>query len=133
MSPSTRNVVAVLAATLWISFFEFARNQFLLIDFWLEHFQSIPMTFPTEPINGLMWGVWSLLLALFIHRLLTKFSLFETSVIAWVAGFLMMWIVTANLHVLPYSILPFAIPLSAVEVSIAAWIIRAINPVPEYE
>ena len=39
-------------------------------------------------------------------------------------AFVMMWVVIGNLDVLPYGILPYALPLSLLEVFGAAWIIR---------
>jgi hypothetical protein len=38
-------------------------------------------------------------------------------------GFLLMWVVIGNLGVLPFGILPYALPLSIVEVLGATWII----------
>ena len=43
-------------------------------------------------------------------------------------AFVMMWVVTANLGVLPLGILPYAIPLSLLECALAGWIIIRIHP-----
>jgi hypothetical protein len=39
-----------------------------------------------------------------------------------------MWVVTVNMGVLPWSILPFAVPLSLLEAFLAAWIISKLSP-----
>lgn len=45
------------------------------------------------------------------------------------AGFVLMWLVIGNMAVLPFGILPVAIPLSALEVIVAAFIIfKMANP-----
>ena len=53
-----------------------------------------------------------------------KFTLQETTILAWIIGFVLMWLVIGNLGVLPYKILPIAIPLSLLEAFIAVWIIK---------
>lgn len=118
-------VIPVLLATIWISLHEFLRNQLLLKEAWESHYAQMGLTFPGAPINGAIWGVWSLCLAIVIYLLSKKHSLTETAIIAWIAGFLCMWIVIGNLSVLPFSILPYAIPWSMVEVYGAARIAYA--------
>ena len=113
-------VVPILLATLWISIHEFLRNQLLLKDAWVSHYADMGLTFPAAPVNGAIWGVWSLALASIIYILSKKHSLIETCILAWINGFLLMWIVIGNLSVLPFSILPYAIPWSALEVYGAA-------------
>lgn len=81
------------------------------------------MTFPEAPINGAMWGVWSLCYAVIIFIISKKFSLLQTTVLAWVIGFVLMWLVIGNLGVLPWGILPMAIPLSMLEAFLASWLI----------
>lgn len=120
-------VISIGVATVWVSFSEFLRNQILLFSWWTEKYQSLGLEFPAEPLNGAMWGVWSLLLAVFIYILLTKFELKQAVAIAWGAAFLMMWIAIGNLGVLPFGILWFAVPLSLLEVYIAALIINRLN------
>jgi hypothetical protein len=116
-------IMPVILATLWISVSEFARNEFLLKSQWTRHYDTLGIPFPSEPINGAMWGIWSLLFAILIYLISRKFDLLQTTVISWLAAFAMMWMVIGNLSVLPFSILPFAIPLSLLESFIASWII----------
>ncbi len=117
-------IVSILLAAIWISISEFVRNEFVLKSHWVNHFQNLGLTFPSAPINGVMWGLWSLLFAIAIYILSRKFGLIETTALAWFVGFLMMWVVINNLGVLPFAILAYAVPLSILEVLIATLLIR---------
>lgn len=120
-------VLPVLLATIWIALSEFVRNQVLLNAYWVEHYEKMGLVFPADPLNGAIWGVWSLLFAIAIFIISRKFSIFETTMLAWFTGFVLMWIVIGNMDVLPYGILIFAIPLSLLEAFVAAWIIRKLS------
>ena len=124
-----KRILAILGATVWISVSEFVRNQFLVQTQWVEHYRSMGLTFPSAPINGAMWGVWSLVFAVVIFILSRRFSFLHTSILSWVIGFVMMWIVIGNLGLLPFVILPYAIPLSVLEAMVATWLVRKISPV----
>ena len=124
-----KRTFAILAATVWISVSEFVRNQFLVQSHWVEHYRSMGLGFPSEPVNGALWGLWSLVFAGVIYVLSRRFSFVQTSILSWVIGFVMMWIVIGNLGVLPLAILPLAIPLSLLEAGIAAWIVMKVDPV----
>ncbi len=82
------------------------------------------MVFPAEPINGALWGVWSLFFAISIYILLQRFNLLQTTLLSWFVGFVLMWVVTYNLGVLPLRLLLFAIPLSVLEAFVAAFLIQ---------
>jgi len=47
--------------------------------------------------------------------------------VLWFAGFILMWLVSWNLNVLPTAILPFAIPLSLLEAFLASFIVKKLN------
>jgi len=119
--------LSILAATVWISISEFVRNQFLLNHYWIEHYKSMGLTFPSEPINGAIWGVWSLLFATSIYLVSRKFNLIQTAFLSWTVGFVLMWISIGNLGVLPVGMLWYAIPLSMLEAFLASWIIKKIG------
>jgi hypothetical protein len=85
------------------------------------------MTFPEQPINGAVWGIWSLCFAITIYILNRKFSLIETTLLSWFVGFVFMWLVIGNLGVLPFGILPVAIPLSLIEAFVASLIIQKLT------
>ena len=117
-------ILSVLLATIWISISEFVRNQVFFKSYWIAHYQGLGLAFPSAPVNGAMWGVWSLLFAIAVYYLAQKFSLLQTTLLSWFMAFVMMWVVIGNLGVLPYGLLLFAVPLSLLEAFIAAWIIR---------
>ena len=119
-----KKVIALLSATLWIGISEFIRNQFLLKRFWIDHYKSLGLVFPLEPVNGAIWGIWSVMFAVLILILAQKFSLIQTALISWFAAFVMMWVTIGNLMVLPFGILWYAVTLSLLEAFLAAWIIK---------
>lgn len=118
-----KTILPVLAATIWISLSEFLRNEVLLKDFWTNHYQDLGLTFPSEPVNGAIWGIWSLLFALTIFTISKKFTLWQTTFLSWFVGFVLMWVVIGNMGVLPYNILLYAIPLSFIETYLAVIIL----------
>ena len=120
-------ILPVLLATVWISVSGFARNEFFLKSYWTGHYEQLGLVFPSEPANGMIWGLWLLLFASAIYVISKRFSLFETTFLSWLVGFVLMWVVTYNLGVLPAGILPFAIPLSLLEAFVAAWIIHRLS------
>ena len=122
-----KSLLPVAVATIWISLSEFARNEFLLKNYWIEHYQQKGLIFPSEPVNGAIWGLWSVMLAILIFQLIKKFSFLQTALLSWLAGFVMMWLVIGNLGVLPYGILIAAVPLSILEILVAAYLIRKLT------
>ena len=123
-----KTIFPVLLTTIWISISEFVRNEFLAKSYWIKHYQKVGLVFPSEPINGAVWGLWSLLFAISIFIISKKFSLIETTLFSWLVGFVLMWIVIGNLNVLPYGILIYAIPLSLLEAFVATFIIKKFSP-----
>lgn len=122
-----KTLLPILLSTIWISISEFVRNEFLVKDYWTSHYENMGLVFPTESINGAMWGLWSLLFAIFIYIISKKFNLFQTTFIAWFAGFVLMWVVAGNLGFLPFGILYIAVPLSILEAFLAALIIKKLT------
>lgn len=124
----TRTIVAVLLTGIWINASEFLRNEILLKNYWVEHFRSLGMTFPSAPINGMIWVVWGFLFAIAIYLISRKFSLIQTALLSWFMAFVLMWLVAWNLGVLPTAILVSAIPLSLLEAFVGAYICLKISP-----
>jgi hypothetical protein len=116
--------LAIIIAGIWITVSEFLRNELLFNSYWVNHFSSLGLKFATLPINGMLWMIWSFILAFIIFNLLKKYSFKETMLISWLAAFVMMWITIYNLQVLPLMLLVFAVPLSIIEVLVAGLIIR---------
>ena len=119
--------LSILLATIWISLSEFVRNEFLVKSFWIKHYQELGLTFPSEPVNGAIWGIWSLLFAMTIYIIAKKFTLIQTTLLSWFVGFVLMWVVIGNLGVLPYGLLIYAVPLSLLEAFIATLIIKKLT------
>lgn len=120
-------ILPVILATVWIGISEFARNEFLLKSYWTNHYESLGLVFPSEPLNGAIWGLWSLFFAVLIYIISRKFGMLHTVMISWFAGFVLMWTVVWNMGVFPLEILLYAIPLSILEVYIASLIIFRIS------
>ncbi|MBX7109442.1 MAG: hypothetical protein K1X61_12400 [Chitinophagales bacterium] len=119
-----RTILPILLAAAWITVSEFLRNTFLLHDYWMAHYRELGLNFPESTLNGVVWGGWSLCFAIVIYFVSGKFSLLHTTLLSWFAGFVLMWVVTGNLGVLPFGILPVAIPLSLLEAFVASVIIK---------
>jgi hypothetical protein len=119
-----KTALPIFLATVWISLSEFLRNEFLFKEYWLEHYDLLGLDYPDEPLNGVIWVVWSLLFAIFLFQLGKKFSWFEMMFTGWLAAFLMMWVSLGNLEVLPFNLLIWAFPLSILETGVAAFIFK---------
>ena len=122
-----KTILPVLLSTIWISISEFVRNEVLLKSYWTNHYQNLGIVFPSAPINGAMWGVWSLLFAIAIFIIAKKFSMMQTAFLSWFVGFVLMWVVIGNMDVLPYGLLYAAIPLSLLEALLATFIIKKLS------
>lgn len=123
MNVLKRTVLPILLASMVISIFEFVRNEFLLKSYWTGHYEGMGLVFPSEPINGAVWGIWSLVFAACIYIISRKFDLKATTFLSWVVGFVLMWLVVGNMGVLPFKILVYAVPASILEVFLASLII----------
>ncbi len=122
-----KTILPILLATVWISLSEFVRNEFIVKNYWTDHYNSLGLVFPTEPINGVLWGIWSLLFAISIFIIAKKFTLLQTTLLSWFVGFVLMWVVIGNMGVLPTGILFAAIPLSLLEAFLATFIIKKMD------
>jgi len=122
-----KTILPVLLATIWISVSEFVRNELLVKTYWTEHYNNLGLVFPAEPINGAVWGIWSLLFAIAIYIISKKFSLIQTTFLSWFVGFVLMWVVVWNMNVLPDGILLIAGPLSIFEAFVATFIIKKLS------
>jgi len=127
MSPLKKTILPIFLATIWISLSEFVRNEFLVKSYWIEHYQKLGLDFPSAPINGAVWGIWSLLFTISIFIINKKFSLIETTLLSWLVGFVLMWVVIGNLNVLPFGFLIYVIPLSLLEAFVASLIIKKLS------
>ena len=123
MNAEIKTVITILIATIWIGLSEFIRNQLILKSAWENHFNNLGLVFPSKPINGFIWMLWSLVFALIIFYISKEVSFKKSIIFSWLYGFVLMWLVLGNLLVLPINILFLAIPLSMFEVFVANLII----------
>ena len=110
-----------------LAYLSLSVTPFLLRNYWIEHYQGLGLTFPEQPVNGAILGIWSLCFAIAIFIFSKKYSLFQATLLSWFVGFVFMWLVVANLGVLPLEILFYAIPLSILEAFLATYIIFKFN------
>lgn len=124
-----KTIIPILLATIWISMSEFVRNEFLLKEYWTAHYESLGLIFPSEPINGAVWGIWSLFFAIAIFIISRKFSFMQSVFLSWFVAFVLMWVVVGNMGVLPFGLLYAALPLSLLEAFLATLIIVRLSGV----
>ena len=128
MNLKYRNITAIILTGIWVNASEFFRNEVLLKTYWIDHYRSLGMTFPSEPLNGMIWVAWGFLFAIAIYVISRKFNLIQTTLISWFMAFVLMWVVTWNLNVLPSAILIYAVPLSLLEAFIGSYICIKMSP-----
>jgi len=126
-----KTILPILLATSWISISEFVRNELIVKSYWTEHYTKLGLIFPSEPINGVVWGLWSLCFAIAIFIIAKKFTLLQTTFLSWFVGFVLMWIVIWNMNMLPIRLLLFAVPLSLLEAFLASYIIKKLTGAKE--
>lgn len=128
MDVGYRGIVAVILAGFWVNACEFLRNEVLLKTYWVEHYQSLGMTFPSHVLNGMMWVAWGFLFAAGMYFISRRFNLIQTALISWFMAFVLMWVVIWNLSVLPCALLVYAVPLSLLEAFIGSYICIKVSP-----
>ncbi len=124
-----KSFLVIIVTGIWVNVSEFFRNELLFKSYWVGHYQSLGLTFPSQPINGALWGVWGFVFAGMIFMLSRRFSPLNTVIIGWVMGFVLMWITLWNLSVLPTGLLVYAVPLSLLEVAVGAYLCKKLAPV----
>ena len=119
-----RYLFAILAAGVWMNVSEFIRNELLIKHLWVNGFKEIGLSFPSNPINGAIWGVWAFIFVSILAWLTTKFDALKSTVISWVMGFVLLWIAMWNMGVMPGELLFWAVPWSLIEVYISGSLIK---------
>lgn len=128
MRNRSREIIAVLSTTAWIGLSEFLRNQLWLLQIWVNHYHTLGLSFPAAAVNGVVWMMWSFCFAVVIFVVSRRFGFWATAALAWVFGFVMMWLVIGNLGVLPWGLLWAAVPLSMLEALCATLITQRVAP-----
>lgn len=118
--------LAVVASGAWMNLSEFTRNEFVIRHVWVKGFEEIGLSFPSAPINGVVWVIWTFIFCAVLTVLNMKFNMLKSTVICWVTGFGLLWIAMWNIGILPKGLLYWAVPWSFVEVYVAALICKRI-------
>ena len=124
--PMKRFWIAVVASGMWMNLSEFIRNEFVIKHVWIKGFEEIGLSFPSAPVNGLVWVIWTFIFCAVLTTLNMRFNALRSTIICWVTGFGLLWIAMWNIGILPKGILYWAVPWSFVEVYVAAFICNRI-------
>ena len=119
--------LAVVASGVWMNLSEFIRNEFVIKHVWVKGFEEIGLSFPSAPVNGLVWVIWAFVFCAVLAVLNMKFNALKSTLICWVTGFGLLWIAMWNIGILPKGLLYWAVPWSLVEVYVAAIICKWIT------
>lgn len=118
--------LAVVASGVWMNLSEFIRNEVVIKHVWVQGFEELGLSFPSAPVNGLVWVIWSFIFCAVLAGSCTRFNTFKSTIICWVTGFVLLWLAMWNIGILPGELLYWAVPWSFVEVYVAAFICRRI-------
>ncbi len=121
-------MMAVILTGIWVNASEFLRNEVLVKTYWVDHYRALGLTFPSEPMNGLLWVAWGFLFAETVYLISRRFTLIQAALISWFMAFYLMWVVIFNLNVLPVAIPVYAVPLSLLEVFVGSYISLKVSP-----
>jgi hypothetical protein len=130
MTNKVKPVWQVLLLALWINLSETVRWILYSKPKFEALYRSMGLELPDKPINGILWMIWGVMIAFLVFILSQKFTLLQTTIITWLAVFVMIWIALWNYAILPLDILLIAAPLSLLEILIAALISKKLQPQP---
>ncbi len=123
-----KTVLPIILTGIWIKISEIVRWELVIKSHWVNHYQSMNLVFPTEPVNGIIWLIWGFLFAIIVFILSKKFNLIQTTLLSWFVVFVMLWVVLWNINILPRVILWIVVPLSLLEAFISALICKRLSP-----
>lgn len=124
MNTFKKTILPVLLTGIWINISETIRWEFLVKKYWIDHYESLNLFFPTELMNNITWMIWGFLFAVVIFILSKKFNLIQTTLLSWFVVFVLLWIVLWNVGVLPNGMLWYVAPLSLLETFVGAFICK---------
>lgn len=119
-----KTILSILLSGIWINISETLRWEFIVKNYWIEHYENLNLLFPVELINNLTWMTWGFSFAIVLFILSRKFNTIQTTFLSWFAVFIMLWIVLWNVDVLPIRMLWIVAPLSLLETYVGALICR---------
>ena len=122
MANFTKSVWQVFLVAVWINFSETIRWMLYSKSKFEALYQSRGLTLPRGPINMILWVIWGVVIASFVFVLARRLSLLHATVLSWLATFITTWIMLWNFDILPLDMLWVVVPLSLLEIFIAALI-----------
>ena len=122
-----KTILPIILIGLWINISITIGWMLILEGYWIGKYQSMNLVFPTGLMNNIAWMIWGFMLATIIFIFLKKFSLWQTTFLAWFVAFIMMWVIVWNIGVLPTGMLLFNIPNSFFVTFIGAWICKRLT------
>ncbi|WP_343563691.1 hypothetical protein [Kiloniella sp. b19] len=123
---------AFLVNFIWINLSEVFRYFVFIMPMIRKSFPELPGIAPMNLGIFSLWGLWDLILIIattgFVWLYQNQFGLtlknsLSAGFLVWVAIFGILWLALFNLNLATASILSIALPLSCLELLIAAWIV----------
>ncbi len=128
MTHNVKPIWLIVVLAVWINAAETVRWILYTKPRFDALFQSMGLVLPNEPINGILWLLWGVIIAIIVFVLSERFTLLQTTLITWFAVFVLVWIALWNSAVLPTEILPVVVPLSFVTIFVASFIAKKLQP-----
>jgi hypothetical protein len=122
MANNAKSAWQILLVSVWINISETIRWMLYSKPKFDALYQSKGLELPSGPINMILWMIWGVIIASFIFVLARRLSLLNATMLSWLVVFGMTWIMLWNYAILPLGILWVAVPLSLLEIFIAALI-----------
>jgi hypothetical protein len=130
MTSKARSIWHVVLLAVWINLSESVRWILYSKPKFDALFRSMGREVPSQPINNILWIIWGFIIAFLVFILSRKFTVVQTTLITWLAVFVTVWIALWNSAVFPLEMLPVVVPLSLLNIFIAALIAKKLQPRP---
>jgi len=124
MEQFKKSILPILLTGIWLNVSGTIRWIFLIEPYWIEKYKELNLIYQSDLINNIVWMIWGFFFAFIIYVLSKKFKLMQTTLLSWLAIYVMMWMVVWNVGVLPVKMLWINIPLSFIDAYVGALICR---------
>ena len=130
MTSTMRPVWQIAVLAVWVNLAETVRWVLYSKSRFEAVYRSFGVELPNEPVNGILWMLWGVMIAWIVYALSRRFTLLQTTLITWLAVFVSVWIALWNFALLPLGMLPVVAPLSLLTVYVAALVAQRLPPRP---
>ncbi len=127
MSHLKKTILPILLTGIWINISITIGWILILKSYWIEKYQSLNLVFPIGITNNIVWMIWGFMLATIVFILSKKFTVLQTTFLAWFVAFIMLWVIIWNVGILPTGMLLFNIPNSLFVTFISALICKKLS------